>query len=792
MKFSRFLSMCFCLLLNGLLFPQNINETYATGIQSFLEFDKLCYLRHRSITIQESSRDPNGKNNDGCCGNFRYVHNGENVMLDAEGPGVLQRIWLTGYNRKRHRLKFYFDNEPEPSINQRINNFFSGKGNFPTPITADEELSSGGFISFHPFSFKKRLIITTNGDNYYNAAYSKLDPSISIETDWKYENELNKIVELWKNCGADPKINKDYKFDSLSFNLPKKKETTIIRGTHEGGVIGQLFLFIPALDFNAKDDIIEDDGRSHSESSKFTIKINPDCNEVVLLRRADYGSANQKAAVYIDGRFAGVWYTPGYDFINRWRDLKYFLPKNLTSGKSELSIEIRYLAGKYGWTEYAYWTECDGIQIDYLDIGEKNISSEIEKQYIVSGQIWEGISKLDYPPIDDNLINNRKILNNLFLKIYWDGETEPSVEAPLGLFFGLGTMSAVKIQSLPLGVDNNNRLYCYFPMPFRNSFMISIDNKSNKNFNENILHYGIYDLNDDFNKVGYFKTEYRNLSPTVIGKDYVFLETEGTGLFLGVTQESCDFGLWHLEGDERFYIDDSKTPFIYGTGTEDYYNGAWYFNRGEFNLPAHGLSRFKGANASMYRFHISDPIPFLKNGKFCIEHGGENESESNYKSAAFYYLKSAPSLFLTDELNVGEPQNEVNHNYSFDASSKITENHFQYEGEEDNISILLKGRTHRGISSFTTNISPINKGVRLLRSFDYGILNQEADIYIDDIFVGKWRSAGNNIYKRWRDEYFIIPAYLTEGKETIRIKIDASNSESDWSEYNYKIYSIVY
>ncbi|HOX29138.1 MAG TPA: DUF2961 domain-containing protein, partial [bacterium] len=210
------------------------------------------------------------------------------------------------------------------------------------------------------------------------------------------------------------------------------------------------------------------------------------------------------------------------------------------------------------------------------------------------------------------------ILRRCVIRMFWDGETEPSVEAPIGDFFGVGFSQYRHFSSIPLGMTSGG-YYCYFPMPFAKSARIEVENQSPKKitaFYYNIAFHKYESLKDP-DKIAYFHARWRH-EKTMPGSNYTLLEATGAGHYVGCNmnmQGSKPFSLWFLEGDEMIYVDgEQHPPAIHGTGTEDYFNSGWYFNKGEFSAPYHGLTikDHITPRVSAYRFHIPDPIPFKK------------------------------------------------------------------------------------------------------------------------------------------------------------------------------------
>ncbi|MGH9515381.1 MAG: glycoside hydrolase family 172 protein [Terriglobales bacterium] len=271
-------------------------------------------------------------------------------------------------------------------------------------------------------------------------------------------------------------------------------------------------------------------------------------------------------------------------------------------------------------------------------------------------------------------------LKKIVLRIFWDGDSLPAVESPIGDFFGLGLGEYFVYESGPLSVGSQKALNCYFPMPFHHSARITISNEGKDKIDA--FYYNI-----DWQKhatlpenLFYFYAEYRqaqpnkgwtddwkaNSDPKVDGakntdgrNNYVMFEAEGPGHYVGVTQSILqNQGDWWGEGDDMMFIDDDKTPHILGTGSEDYYLGAWcYGNCGinpfGSNHPTFAFQRYgnpvnggddRGAKWTVYRFHTDSPVPFQKYFKMSIEHGHANHRSDNFYTVAYWYQKGPHKL----------------------------------------------------------------------------------------------------------------------------------------------------
>ncbi len=239
-------------------------------------------------------------------------------------------------------------------------------------------------------------------------------------------------------------------------------------------------------------------------------------------------------------------------------------------------------------------------------------------------------------------------LRRIVLRMYWDGEKEPSVEVPVGDFFGTGFQYQHYMSEF-VGMSSGG-YYSYFPMPFQKSARIEVENQTGQEVYAFYYHINYQKLEKPLeDNVAYFHAQWRRELRTPVERNYTLLEAEGMGHFVGCNMSMQHYrrSLWFLEGDEMIYVDGEKFPSVYGTGTEDYFTGGWYFNRGEFAGPYHGLiiKNDSLARIAAYRFHVGDAIPFKKSLRFTIEHGHGNTEVADYSSTAYWYQKEPHKKF---------------------------------------------------------------------------------------------------------------------------------------------------
>jgi hypothetical protein len=442
------------------------------------------------------------------------------------------------------------------------------------------------------------------------------------------------------------------------------------------------------------------------------------------------------------------------------------------------------------------------------------------------------------------------------LRITWDGRIEPSIDAPIALFFGAGTLynrdrREYLVKAFPVFVHYdaaNVELACFFPMPFFKSAKIELRGASEVTLSNITWTARSLPLTDPPSSVGYFHATYRDHPNPEPGIDLVLLDTRSTegggdwsGSLVGTSFTFSDRAvLTTLEGDPRFFFDDSQTPQAQGTGTEEWGGGGDYWGGLNMTLPfaGHptGAPNARTARTgedmieSAYRFLLADLMPFGKNALIRLEHGGRDESMEHYQTVAYWYGAPCATLLKTDELKVGDPESEAAHNYISPQAGAPYEINSRYEWGVDSFPAHTdRGRKTVGTSEFSLSLDPRNIGVLLRRKLDYSFPNQRAEVFVAGKekesawrLAGVWYLAGANtcVYsnpkdelglaqhtvqtsnRRFRDDEFLVPRKLTEGLSTIHVRIKFTPvriplypghplAELAWSEIRYDAYCFV-
>lgn len=296
---------------------------------------------------------------------------------------------------------------------------------------------------------------------------------------------------------------------------------------------------------------------------------------------------------------------------------------------------------------------------DYLEIfpGETKTITDIEGSGCIT-HIW-----MTMAPLND--VMEQYLHRKIVIRMYWDGEENPSVQAPIGDFFGMGHGITKNYSSAPLQMspENGTAMNCFFPMPFGKSARVEIESNADEAIKfYYYVDYEQYDVEID-SPLRFHAIWHRELTEGIDpntdnalycfgGKNttgdgnYVMLEAEGKGHYVGCNLNIHNLRFtqewdWYGEGDDMIFIDGEPwPPSLHGTGMEDYFNTAWCPQQ-EQNTPYHGIILGGGPNWSgkitAYRYHIQDPIMFDKSIKVTIEHGHNNNRSDDYSSTAYWY-----------------------------------------------------------------------------------------------------------------------------------------------------------
>ncbi|MFI7194921.1 DUF2961 domain-containing protein [Nocardia nova] len=393
-----------------------------------------------------------------------------------------------------------------------------------------------------------------------------------------------------------------------------------------------------------------------------------------------------------------------------------------------------------------------------------------------------------------------ELLNDVVIRMWWDDFPDAAVDAPIGMFFAIGMFGGVThARNIATGVDQFGWLYCHFPMPFHRRAQIALVNRTGT---DAILKYSIriVPMYPESSDVGYFRTAYR-VHGSVPQLSLELLDIRGAGHLVGaVVSLAGSPELYYLEGDERIYIDGARTAAVHGTGTEDFFNAAWYFLEGTFHRPLHGCTTKSPDNGliSAYRLFIQDAVPFRSRLRLTLEHGGSNEIPVTAWTLVYFYHQSVVRSWQVDSVVLSDTASRTAHHHSVESLQIFTtEVSAYFEGDYAQLEHTDSGTGHRGRSRFTLTIPPHNTGIVLRRLSNLRIANQKAWVSVDSEKVGVWFVAGGArgvdagpVTDKWSENDFFIPPVYTNGRSSIDISIDFISSDRDWNEFRYTAFAL--
>jgi hypothetical protein len=399
-----------------------------------------------------------------------------------------------------------------------------------------------------------------------------------------------------------------------------------------------------------------------------------------------------------------------------------------------------------------------------------------------------------------------QLLAGLRLRIDFDDRT--MVDSPLGEFFGAG-LGAISVRSLMFATtpqpDGSLSLSDWWPMPFaRNAHIVLV----------NTTDIPVPGIGTDVvttadpqwapalesGRAGYFIAR-SHAGPTGVGQDWLFADEAGHGKFVGVSHTIrgartktafSDDAPYFLEGAERVYTDGSPSPQWYGTGTEDFYEGGWYFNNGtHFSDPLTGQPDQRTATGgcadycvAVYRIMLADAIGYHSQLRFGIEHGKRNMVQPDYSSTAFLYTQPSETIARADEVNPTDALSRLLHGYSdSDATDQLLIS--SYEGSDDTRPVPRSVRATRAPITFRVAVPPDNHGVLLHRTSDQAIGYQSAQVAVDGVPAGIWIQARSNTFHRWLEDTYLVPESLSAGKAAVTVTLTPIPDAPPWTASRY-------
>ncbi|WP_246222443.1 glycoside hydrolase family 172 protein [Phytoactinopolyspora limicola] len=793
------------------------------GWDVYRQLDRLPELTTGVDTRQFSSFDRTGGNDDGFFGTYSCLdidNEGRCVIADHSGPGEVQSIWSTrgffgdsGDVSETGTIRVELDGEVvlDAPFQDVVDGVLGPP--FVHPLVANTDQTSGGVYVRVPMPYRTSMRISTeHNSSFYHVSYRVFGDPAGVET-FDPTDEATDVLDVLQNWGtADPKPDRRRSRSAESAPTTLAPGESVVLADLRGpGTVDELELRLPHLISPELGQQVTDDGRAFLDGSRFTMAIDPANDGVLLTRRLDANVGEQRATISVDGEPVAEWEPLPSSGGGQWADQTVELPATATAGKSEITIENTFVSSNGDVNEFSYWADSlvggSPVRTDELSVGIRSLADEAAHGYEIDGQSWQGVRTFRYPAPEQDLepvLATDEILADVRVRISFDGQQ--TVDAPLGEFFGTG-LGLYPVRSLFFAVDPVERTFTsWWPMPFRSRAVVELVNDS-EHIVEDLdaaLRWRLAPANTrglgPRGELGHFHATSRH-GETVPGEDWVFLDTTGRGTFVGATHTMEGLATEvplrnYLEGDERVYVDGTRTPQLHGTGTEDFYQGGWYFLHGPVSLPfngapAHELRDFGCVNEcdSAYRLMIGDAVPFGSSLRFGIEVGPGNDVPAVYSSTAFWYGRPEPALTVTDVLDVGVPASEDDHAYTSADPGEPVELTSVFEGDADHIEVTDVGRATTAPVAFRLAVSRDNDGVVLRRRSDQEHAYQAARVFVDESFVGIWRQPLGNGTQRWLEDRFMVPADFTAGQHEIEVHLEPLGDAPSWHAARYEALS---
>ena len=314
-----------------------------------------------------------------------------------------------------------------------------------------------------------------------------------------------------------------------------------------------------------------------------------------------------------------------------------------------------------GWTRQATSFGRDPDRGDDWG-GHRHLEARVKRILLASGETHtmaslSGAGMITRIWMTTLLPFNAHALRDVVLRFYWDGENEPSVESPFGDFFGAPFGTYQPYTSIPMSLTAG-AFNCLWLMPYASGARLEITNEGSSDVDPLFYNITYQDLPEGPPGDLRFHAQWRRENPTARGIPYMILSAEGSGHYVGchLNMQNREwwlrpplraisfprgFGLGMMEGWETITRDNETDPSVRGTGTEDYFGGAWYYlpKQGRFTAPYHGclVRDLLRSRIAVYRFDIPAPVSFSRSLRVEIGHGFSNELPCDYSSTAYWY-----------------------------------------------------------------------------------------------------------------------------------------------------------
>jgi hypothetical protein len=412
-------------------------------------------------------------------------------------------------------------------------------------------------------------------------------------------------------------------------------------------------------------------------------------------------------------------------------------------------------------------------------------------------------------------------LQALALRVSVDGSSQPQIDVPLGDLFGDG-IETRPIKSSDFGMDpSTDTGYLALPIPFSRQAKISVAS-STATASVSIRAWTGAPVKTSDRLYGQ-----QLITQTKLGQDFPVLGASGSGHLASYVMDLADpgsplsgesAGQWFMEGDERVDVDGLRSPSIYGTGTEDEFDGGYYFNQGPFTLPFAGAgplgqtSPTAGGTQSAYRVFGDDGVSWSDGVNYTQQAGGDNERLPETATATTFSYRGPQQLAPSDSVIFGNPASQTAHGLkgtfkpvtldayfegAHDGTIPVSTvvfggtDYFSPPPQVSNQSYTARGVSFRSPISATLRIPRANQGVVLRRLQDQAT-PAPVEVTVDGQPAGIWPGAAfqGNPSKRWLEDDYGLPPKLTAGRSRITVTLSPANAAETATAYSLQAFAL--
>ncbi|HEX6476162.1 MAG TPA: glycoside hydrolase family 172 protein, partial [Acidimicrobiales bacterium] len=736
------------------------------GWNVYRQLDRMAEIPVGTDTRSFSSFDRTGGNSDLVGSGAKCLSTSQTGCLIAshDGAGEIDSIWFTaigpaGLGDVSPAGNLVVQLDGQTPVNYPLESLVEGKLNAPFvyPLVADRFQSSGGVYIKVPMSFQRSMrVYTSNAPVYYHLDYRVFSDSVGVTT-FDPTDRATDVLAMLDNAGkADPKPNAPAPPPPLPFSVLPGTSTTL--ATEVGpGSISALQLSLDALQPGARaaSQTAAPTTAGHEVSGAVQLPLDPTNQGAHLVYQGPPGTTPQSAPLLVDGQPVGSFSGPvGGGGVTQTLDL----PPGVTAGKSRAALEDLLLV--------------PGSTLTATSLrGGRPVRSDVVHPALVNGQS---------PTVNSVTPQTSSLLSGLRVRLSFDGQQ--TVDLPVGEFFA-SPLDGSPVSSLLTAVQSGS-LSSWYLMPYASGATVQLYNGSNATVTGSSSVAAAPSTTWTTALAagggsGYFRAQ-SHQADTTAGADFPLLDQPGGGKLIGISlaMRGASPGRLFLEGDERFALDGSRTPQEQGTGTEDLFEGGWYFSNGSFSAPFNGLVSQQSATTgcaneclSAYRLFVADSVPFHAAAHLSIEHGNRDESAANYDATAYMYAQTNPSVRVTGAVDVGQAASEQQANFSVAGNPPATPLTATFEGPFDTVPLASVERSGGGATTFTLPADPAAASVTIRRTTDQFVAGQAADVFVNGSPAGRWSEPLGNTSSRWLDDEFRLPPALTNGSSALNVRI---------------------